>query len=205
MSKCGSFCNCNDVSRPYYKDLELSDYLRLQLEGKGSNDGTKGKKFRKSRPPKTDGEIVLAALKQKTQNILKPAVNKLTNEIPSRLTKGWERTFGTRRQFSEADLDDTYYYDDEGEADDKDQNIYEYYAGDKTNDFNDAFYVTDDVISFPNSKSKNSNLRRISKNTADLNYDYNYDYVQGNYPSRIPRKKKKKPGTNRFDTSRFYK
>jgi hypothetical protein len=174
------------------------------------NKGTRDKNFMKQRHPHTDGEILLAALKEKTKKVLNKlnnieVVDKLKNEIPTRLKRGWKRAFGTRRQFSEADLDDTYYYDEDN-PDETDIAAYEYYDEEEdTKGLNEPYYVTDNIIMFPKPESKSSKMdSRISQKTANLNYDYNYDYVDGNYPKRIPTKKKK-PDKNRFDTSRFFK
>ena len=184
---------------PYYKDLELEDYLKLHLKNKGQTD----KNFKTHRPPLTAGEVLLAALKAKTKKVLKPVVDKIKHEIPKRIIRGYKRAFGTRRQFSDADLDDTYYYD-EDEPKEDDVDVYEYYEEDQdTKGFNEPYYVTDNVIVFPKPESKSSKMDRIAQKTADLNYDYNYDYVDGNYPRRIP-PKKKKPDKDRFDTSRFF-
>ena len=179
--------------------MELEDYLKLHLKNTGQTD----KNFKNQRQPQTDGEILLAALKAKTKKVLKPVVDKIKTEIPRRLKRGWKRAFGTRRQFSDADLDDTYYYD-EDEPNESDIDAYEYYEEDQdTKGFKEPYYVTDNVIVFPKPESKSSKMDRIAQKTENLNYDYNYDYVDGNYPRRIPTKKK--PDKNRFDTSRFFK
>ena len=191
--------------------MELQDYLKLQLNKQKNNenkDGSSNKNFRKKNPFRTDGEIILEALKEKTKAVLKPVVEKIKSEIPRRLKKGWKRAFGARRKFAEADLDDTYYYDGEEPDEDNDNvDVYEYYEDDENGkeDFDESYYIRDNVIIFPKSKLNKSKAHRISSKTDDLNYDYNYDYADGNYPRRIPSTKKKDPKPIIFDTSRFYK
>ena len=190
--------------------MELQDYLEQQLrnnENKENKDGSTGKNFRDKRPYKTDGEIILEVLKEKTKEVLKPVVEKIKQEIPNRLKKGWKRAFGARRKFAEADLDDTYYFDEEVPDAKEDIDVYEYYQDeDKKEGFDESYYIRDNVIIFPKSKLKKSKAHRIAQKTADLNYDYNYDYVDGNYPRRIPTPQKKKtPEKIVFDTSQFYK
>ena len=181
----------------------MEEYLALQQK---YNNQKNALKTTRVRPPKTDGQIILAALKEK----FKPVVNKLTNGIPNRLKRGWKRSFGTRRHFSENDLDDTYYYEDEV-GDENSEHIYDYYEEEKKKALSVPYYVTDDIIVFPKSKistspvPKNRIKNRIAEKTKDYNYDYNYDYVDGNYPRRIPTTKKTKHDKKKFDTSRFYK
>ena len=188
--------------RPYYKDKELEDYFKQQLKNKRPHDGSNAHK--KPRPYKTDGEIVLDALKDKTRKLLKPIVERVKNELPKRLEKGWTRTFGVRRHSKDANLDDTYYYDDEDE-DNGQPSDYDYYNLDHpTTAYEEPYYVTDNVIVFPKTKGQKLH-NRVSNKGTDLSYDYKYDYVQGNYPRRIPTREKKKSDNKQFDTSRFYK
>ena len=191
--------------------MELQDYLDLQLrnkENEENKDESSSKNFRNKRPFRTDGEIILEALKEKTKEVLKPVVEKIKSEIPHRLRKGWNRAFGARRKFAEADLDDTYYYDGEEPDEEKEAvDLYEYYEEDenKNKGFDESYYIRDNVIIFPKSKLKKSKAHRISQKTTDSNYDYNYDYADGNYPRRIPTTRTKKPENIVYDTSRFYK
>ena len=191
--------------RPYYRDLDLEDYLNIQVKNKGVED-FKSSKFRKNRgrpKPKTDGEIILAKLKDKTRKILKPVVDKIKNEIPDRLKRGWRKSFGTRRHLADTDLDDTYYYDEEGDEESSDS--YDYYNDGNMNGLNVPYYVEDNVIMFPKPKSPKPSVNRIAQTTKDYNYDYNYDYVEGNYPNRVPTTKEAKAENKKFDTSRFYR
>ena len=188
--------------RPYYKDKELEDYFKQQLKNKRPHDGSKTHK--RPRPYKTDGEIVLDALKDKTRKLLKPIVERVKNELPKRLEKGWTRTFGVRRYSKDADLDDTYYYED-GDEDNGQASEYDYYNLDHpTTAYEEPYYVTDNVIVFPKTKAHKFH-KSVSNKGTDLNFDYNHDYVEGNYPRRIPTREKKKSDSNKFDTSRFYK
>ena len=196
--------------------MELHDYLELQLNSQKNNehkDESSSKNFRRKKPFRTDGEIILEALKDKTRDALRPVVEKIKDEIrkvpkvTKRLKKGWQTAFGARRKFAEADLDDTYYYDGEEPDDNKeDVDVYEYYEDSENGKkgFDESYYIRDNVIIFPKSKLDKSKVHRVTQNTDNQDYDYNYDYADGNYPRRIPTTKKK-PERVIFDTSIFYK
>ena len=206
------------LCRPYFRDFELEDYLKLHLKGKGNKGINTSKK--KSTPYGSQVYKNIRALTAKTRQAINKARNKfkgVAETIPKRLNKGLRKTFGSRRNYiiSEDELGDDYYYDSIGEItgptakeikynDDSAGRVYDYYDEKMLNKYlHEPYYVTENVVVFPKSKPKvpNSPVKRIIQKTKDINHDYNYDYVDGNYPMRAPKKRNK----DTFDLSKFYK